>query len=76
MSPLLGETTEEQAERCRNMESWTYGGDPMEVKYPLSKIVGYRKGICKGCEWHPDVCVHCKNSLHPGNNPEFEDSDA
>ena len=41
---------------------------PIVVKSLLKKIVAYRKGACAGCEWHPDVCKHCKNSQLPENN--------
>ena len=31
-------------------------------------IVHQRSGQCKGCEWHPDVCKHCLQSLNDDND--------
>lgn len=31
-------------------------------------IVHQRSGQCAGCEWHPDVCKHCLQSLNDDND--------
>jgi hypothetical protein len=31
-------------------------------------IVHQRSGQCAGCEWHPDVCKHCLQTLNDDND--------
>ena len=40
---------------------------PVEVTGGMAIIVGQRFGMCGGCKWHPDVCVHCQKDYLPGN---------
>jgi hypothetical protein len=40
------------------------GSRPIPVVGELEKILSYRTEQCAGCEWHPDVCKHCEQSLH------------
>lgn len=42
------------------------------VAYPLyvsdeqmRKLLEGRTGVCKGCEWHPNVCDYCLRSVVP-----------
>jgi hypothetical protein len=31
----------------------------------VNGLIKYRTGVCKGCEWHPNVCNYCLRSTIP-----------
>jgi len=57
----------------KNLREWVshsckkMSAKPVKVGPPMDRIIGYRKGVCADCEWHPDVCEHCQMNLHPTN---------
>ena len=48
------------------------GAMPIPVVGKMEKIINYRTGICKNCKWHPDVCIHCKQSVKMDNDIDKE----
>lgn len=45
---------------------------PIDEGSWASKIISYRHSECAGCEWHPNVCEYCQNSLSEGNIDKVE----